>query len=84
MPRASVWRLTPATRRSARRSSEAQLGEGPYTLVVGDKEVETGEVAVRNRKGEQEVMFLRGLPGQAEGRGRQQGAQLIPSLWKPF
>ena len=35
---------------------EAQLEKVPYMLVIGDKEVEAGEVAVRNRKGEQTVM----------------------------
>ena len=35
---------------------EAQLEKVPYMLVIGDKEVESGEVAVRNRKGEQTVM----------------------------
>ena len=35
---------------------EAQLQKVPYMLVVGDKEAESGEVAVRNRKGDQTVM----------------------------
>ena len=35
---------------------EAQLEKVPYMLIVGDKEVESGEVAVRNRRGEQEVL----------------------------
>ena len=35
---------------------EAQLEKVPYMLVVGDKEAETGDVAVRNRHGEQTVM----------------------------
>ena len=35
---------------------QAQLEKVPYMLVVGDKEAETGDVAVRNRHGEQTVM----------------------------
>ena len=35
---------------------QAQLEKVPYMLIVGDKEVESGEVAVRNRRGEQEVL----------------------------
>ena len=38
------------------RVREAQLEKVPYMLIVGDKEVESGEVAVRNRRGEQEVL----------------------------
>ena len=38
---------------------EAQLDKVPYMLVVGDKEAETGEVAVRDRKeGDRGVMSL--------------------------
>ncbi len=37
---------------------EAQMQKTPYMLVVGDKEAETGAVAVRNRKGQQTVMSL--------------------------
>ncbi len=38
---------------------EAQLEKVPYMLVLGDKEQEAGQVAVRNRKnGETEVMAL--------------------------
>ena len=37
---------------------EAQLEKVPYMLVVGEKEAETGDVAVRSRRGEQEVMSL--------------------------
>ena len=35
---------------------QAQLEKVPYMLVVGDKEAETGGVAVRNRHGGQTVM----------------------------
>ena len=35
---------------------EAQVQKIPYMLVVGDKEAESGMVAVRSRKGTQEVM----------------------------
>ena len=35
---------------------QAQLEKVPYMLVVGGKEAETGDVAVRNRHGEQTVM----------------------------
>ena len=35
---------------------DTQLEKVPYMLVVGDKEAETGDVAVRNRKGGQTVM----------------------------
>ena len=35
---------------------QAQLEKVPYMLVVGDKEAETGDVAVRNRHGGQTVM----------------------------
>ena len=31
---------------------EAQMEQVPYMVVIGDKEVENGEVAVRTRKGE--------------------------------
>ena len=38
---------------------EAQLEKVPYMLVLGDKEKEAGQVAVRSRKtGETEVMAL--------------------------
>jgi threonyl-tRNA synthetase len=36
----------------------AQLKKIPYMLVVGEKEAESGSVAVRNRKGEQSVLFI--------------------------
>ena len=38
------------------KSRQAQLEKVPDMLVVGDKEAETGDVAVRNRHGEQTVM----------------------------
>ena len=37
---------------------EAQMQKIPYMLVLGDKEVETGEVAVRGRKGDLGAMKL--------------------------
>ena len=37
---------------------EAQMQKIPYMLVLGDKELETGEVAVRSRKGDLGVMKL--------------------------
>ena len=37
---------------------EAQLQRIPYMLVVGDKEAESGGVAVRDRGGKQAVMTL--------------------------
>ena len=37
---------------------EAQLMKIPYTLVVGDKEIESGTVAVRDREGHE----VRGVP----------------------
>ena len=37
---------------------EAQMEKIPYMLILGDKEQEAGTVAVRNRKGKQEVMPL--------------------------
>ena len=55
---ATVWRPTTATRRSARKIRDTQLEKVPYMLVVGDKEAETGDVAVRNRHGQQTVMSL--------------------------
>ena len=48
--------VDPRNEKIGKKIREAQLEKVPYMLVVGDKEVETGEVAVRNRKGEQEVM----------------------------
>jgi threonyl-tRNA synthetase len=35
---------------------EAQLEKVPYMLVIGDKEMEEGQVAVRRRDGEQSVV----------------------------
>ena len=37
---------------------EAQVEKIPYMLVLGDKEAEANTVAVRNRKGKQDVMSL--------------------------
>ncbi len=37
---------------------EAQMEKIPYMLILGDKEAEANTVAVRNRKGEQEVVTL--------------------------
>ena len=37
---------------------QAQMEKVPYMLVIGDKEVESGEVAVRGRKGDLGVMTL--------------------------
>ncbi|MGN1015055.1 MAG: threonine--tRNA ligase [Butyricicoccus sp.] len=37
---------------------EAQVEKIPYMLVLGDKEAEANTVAVRNRKGQQDVMAL--------------------------
>ena len=37
---------------------EAQMQKVPYMIVLGDKEVETGEVAVRGRKGDLGTMKL--------------------------
>ena len=36
---------------------EAQLEKVPYMLVIGDKEMEAGQVAVRRRDGEQSVVL---------------------------
>ena len=43
---------------------EAQLQKVPYMLVVGDKEAESGEVAVRNRHGQQTVMSFDAFAAQ--------------------
>ena len=55
---------------------EAQLEKVPYMLVVGDKEVESGEVAVRNRKGDQTVMafdaFVTQLKDEVDSKSIQQ------------
>ena len=37
---------------------EAQVEKIPYMLILGDKEAEANTVAVRNRKGKQDVMSL--------------------------
>ena len=37
---------------------QAQLEKVPYMLIIGDKEVETGDVSVRLRTGEQEIQAL--------------------------
>ena len=36
---------------------EAQLEKVPYMLVIGEKEMEAGQVAVRRRDGEQSVVL---------------------------
>ena len=45
-------------------------------LVIGDKEVESGEVAVRNRKGEQTVMafdtFVEKLKDEVDAKSIEQ------------
>ncbi len=55
---------------------EAQLQKVPYMLVVGDKEAESGEVAVRNRKGDQTVMafdaFATQLKDEVDSKSIQQ------------
>ena len=55
---------------------EAQLEKVPYMLVIGDKEVESGEVAVRNRKGEQTVMafdtFVEKLKDEVDAKSIEQ------------
>ena len=45
-----------ATRRSASRSARRRCKRSPICWCVGDKEAESGMVAVRSRKGTQEVM----------------------------
>ena len=51
---------------------EAQAEKVPYMLVLGDKEVESGTVAVRKRGGEQLNMeldeFIAMAKGQAQSR----------------
>ena len=55
---------------------EAQMQKVPYMLVVGDKEAESGEVAVRNRKGDQTVMtfdaFAEKLKDEVDSKSIQQ------------
>ena len=55
---------------------EAQMEKVPYMLVIGDKEVESGEVAVRNRKGDQTVMtfdaFAEKLKDEVDSKSIQQ------------
>ena len=55
---------------------QAQLEKVPYMLVVGDKEAETGDVAVRNRHGEQTVMsfdaFAAKLRDEVDSQGLEQ------------
>ena len=55
---------------------EAQMEKVPYMLVIGDKEVESGEVAVRNRKGDQTVMtfdaFVEKLKDEVDSKSIQQ------------
>ena len=55
---------------------EAQMEKVPYMLVIGDKEMESGEVAVRNRKGDQTVMtfdaFAEKLKDEVDSKSIQQ------------
>ena len=55
---------------------EAQMQKVPYMLVVGDKEAESGDVAVRNRKGDQTVMtfdaFAEKLKDEVDSKSIQQ------------
>ena len=55
---------------------EAQMQKVPYMLVVGDKEAESGEVAVRNRKGDQTVMsfdsFAQQLKDEVDSKSLEQ------------
>ncbi len=51
---------------------EAQMQKVPYMLVIGDKEVESGEVAVRSRKGDMGTMsaesFIEQLTAEVKER----------------
>ena len=40
------------------RMREGQIQKVPYLLVIGDKEAESGDVAVRSRAGDEGVMTL--------------------------
>ena len=55
---------------------DTQLEKVPYMLVVGDKEAETGDVAVRNRHGDQTVMsfdaFVEKLKEEVDTKAREQ------------
>jgi len=44
----------------------AQKNKIPYMLIIGDKEVETGEVNVRTRDGQTETMKINDFVSQAE------------------
>ena len=52
------------------------IRDRPYMLVVGDKEAETGDVAVRNRHGDQTVMsfdaFVEKLKEEVDTKAREQ------------
>ena len=71
----------------ARRSALSQLMKIPYTLVVGDKEIEAGTVSVRDRHGERDprrsaggVRRARGDGGPGPGPAR----GLMERLWTPW
>ena len=55
---------------------DTQLEKVPYMLVVGDKEAESGDVAVRNRHGDQTVMsfdaFAAQLKEEVDTKAREQ------------
>jgi threonyl-tRNA synthetase len=57
---------------------DAQLMKVPYTLVVGDKEIEAGTVAVRDRSGHE----VRGILFQAflEAAAREADERALESL----
>ena len=48
-PRTSGWRLICATRKVGFKIREHTIQRIPYLLVVGDREMEEGSVAVRTR-----------------------------------
>ena len=70
--------VDPRNEKIGKKIREAQLEKVPYMLVIGDKEVESGEVAVRNRKGEQTVMafdaFAALLKDEVETKSKEQKA----------
>ena len=68
--------VDPRNEKIGKKIREAQLEKVPYMLVIGDKEVEGGEVAVRNRRGEQVVMafdaFAAQLKEEVDAKAREQ------------
>ena len=68
--------VDPRNEKIGKKIREAQLEKVPYMLVIGDKEVESGEVAVRNRRGEQVVMsfdaFAAQLKEEVDAKAREQ------------